>query len=163
MENNHVRVVEAFDEILSELASVSLVPKCRSLIRPSSIKQRPQSAYVSKAFSSSSSSGISSPEMDVPADRDSGYQSSIFDDGEDLASQYGQKIFHIVDFWSTTFPGDLQIPESLHNLMGILEHLRSQEMVTQIILPTFLTSIKDFSETIVRHHLTRTPTFSASL
>ena len=75
MENNHVRVVEAFDEIVSELESVSLVPKCRSLIRPSSIKQRPQSAYVSKAFSSSSSSGISSPEMDVPADRDSGTES----------------------------------------------------------------------------------------
>ncbi len=75
MENNHVRVVNAFDEMVSELESVSLVPKCRSLIRPSSIKQRPQSAYVSKAFSSSSSSGISSPEMDVPADRDSGTES----------------------------------------------------------------------------------------
>ena len=73
MENNHVRVVEAFDEIVSELESVSVVAKCRSLIRPSSIKsQRPQSAYVPKGFSSTSSSGVSSPDM---ADRDSGKKS----------------------------------------------------------------------------------------
>ncbi|CAG5099840.1 Oidioi.mRNA.OKI2018_I69.XSR.g16712.t1.cds [Oikopleura dioica] len=140
MENNHVRVVEAFDEIVSELESVSLVAKCRSLIRPSSIKsQRPQSAYVPKGFGSTSSSGVSSPDM---ADRDSGYQSSIFDDGEDSSAQCTEKIFKIVDFWSKSFPGDLQIPETLHILMGILEHLRSQEII----------SLQQSSDIVLRVH-----------
>ena len=86
-----------------------------------------------------------------------GYQSSIFDDGEDSSAQCTEKIFKIVDFWSKSFPGDLQIPETLHILMGILEHLRSQEIVKQPSSISFLKilfqiSLQQSSDIVLRVH-----------
>lgn len=40
-----------------------------------------------------------------------------------------KRVFHIVDFWSAKFTGDLHHPETLHILMAILEKLRNKQQV----------------------------------
>ena len=88
----HVKVVDAFDEILNELENVRIsLPKSQYILRPSTIKQRPQSAYIPtnprvSPPSVSVGSRVSSiselpqsflrPVVDPACDRDSGYLST---------------------------------------------------------------------------------------
>ena len=101
----HVKVVDAFDEILNELENVRIsLPKSQYVLRPSSIKQRPQSSYIPCVPNLSEKGRSISPRVssitEIPTslhleaveplstDRDSGYlsnhnsQSSELDEDE---------------------------------------------------------------------------------
>ena len=137
--SDHIKVVDAFDEILSELETVRITlptkeptsPTAR--IRPSSIKQRPFSTFVAK----------SNFEEEKESVRDSGYMSqhnsqssvasssTVDDDEEDEESvETEEMIFALIDYWSLNFTGDLHYPDTLHLVMEILEKLRQKNKVS---------------------------------
>merc|ERR1711935_238711 len=143
--SDHIKVVDAFDEILSELETVRVsMPKSETTttsptstrIRPSSIKQRPYSTFVAK-------SNFDEEEERV---RDSGYtsqrnsQSSVASSASASATDdeifaessidVDQMIFSLIDYWSLHFTGDLQYHDTLHLVMEILEKLRQRNKIS---------------------------------
>ena len=155
--SDHIKVVDAFDEILSELETVRVsMPKSETTttsptstrIRPSSIKQRPYSTFVAK-------SNFDEEEERV---RDSGYmsqhnsQSSVASSASASATDdeifaepsidVDQMIFSLIDYWSLHFTGDLQYHDTLHLVMEILEKLRQRNKVSTMNLEKLYLSAK---------------------
>ena len=146
--SDHIKVVDAFDEILSELETVRVsLPKSTSpvnRIRPSSIKQRPFSTFVAKSnFETNFDENDNEERV-----RDSGYmsqhnsQSSVASSSttEDFELDIEQQVFSLVDYWSLNFTGDLHYPDTLHLLMEILEKLRQRNKVKNTCQKTVLKS-----------------------
>ena len=63
----HVKVVDAFDEILNELENVRIsMPKTDYSLRPSTVRQRPQSAYMVAPAKEIASRSLSTPISKTP-------------------------------------------------------------------------------------------------
>ena len=137
--SDHIKVVDAFDEILSELETVRITlptkeptsPTAR--IRPSSIKQRPFSAFVAKStFEEEKESVRDSGYMSQHNSQSSVASSSTVDDDEEEGEsvETEEMIFALIDYWSLNFTGDLHYPDTLHLVMEILEKLRQKNKVS---------------------------------
>ena len=136
--SDHIKVVDAFDEILSELETVRITlptkeptsPTAR--IRPSSIKQRPFSTFVAKStFDDDKESVRDSGYMSQHNSQSSVASSSTADDyDEEESVETEEMIFALIDYWSLNFTGDLHYPDTLHLVMEILEKLRQKNKVS---------------------------------